>query len=117
MYLHRMQASVTTYVMQSAPRRLATVIKTLGGRDQAVSPLFFDDLIKGSGFRRGTPAYPQPTHFQRYHLAGCRKRHDIADADRCACFLDPVTVQSNMTRDRSFLCNRAGFAKARVPEP
>src|SRR5258708_23054765 len=79
--------------------------------------LIVDHFIKKLRFARRPTPQTQPQTRQGDDFASGRKRHHVADSHRRTGLFDAMSVQPDLSLDRFLLCQAAGLAEARMPEP
>src|SRR5436853_3098050 len=79
--------------------------------------LILDHFIEELCFARRATPQAQPQDLERDDPAASGKRQHIADSHRRAGLFDTVSVQPNLSLNRFLLCQAAGLAEARMPEP
>src|SRR3954463_948696 len=84
-----MQASVTTYVIESG----SSLTKSLRASAAAVNCQLF---IAEPRLRRRAAPFGQFKHAEHAHLAAQRKRNHASDADLLGRFFDPATIDADM---------------------
>src|SRR5712691_4417632 len=79
--------------------------------------LILDHFIKPLRLARRPAPQTQPQNLQGDDFAAGRKRHHVADSHRRTALFDAVSVQPDLSLNRFLLCQAAGLAEARMPEP